>query len=199
MKQILSIDPGLKGALAWLHYDGTLIEIEDMPVVDKRINASLLCKLLQAYGSIDAAVIETQQAFPKRPDGRGQGTASAFKTGVGYGILLGALASLDIPIEARSPAAWKRVLKLNQDKERSRRMAIDRWPGQAYLFSRVKDEGRAEAALLGYAWLLEQKGLVTREDKQALNTSHAPLRKRVIPRFGQRPGSTVEGKATPLG
>ena len=32
-------------------------------------------------------------------------------------------------------------------------MALDRWPGHAERFGRVKDEGRAEAALLALTWL----------------------------------------------
>jgi crossover junction endodeoxyribonuclease RuvC len=39
-------------------------------------------------------------------------------------------------------------------KDRARSEAIRRWPGHAALFARVKDDGRAEAALIGVAGLL---------------------------------------------
>jgi crossover junction endodeoxyribonuclease RuvC len=38
-------------------------------------------------------------------------------------------------------------------KDAARAEAIRRWPGQAQLFARVKDDGRAEAALIAIAGL----------------------------------------------
>lgn len=47
----------------------------------------------------------------------------------------------------------RRALGLSPDKGASRRRAIELWPAQSAMFARVKDDGRAEAALIGYWWL----------------------------------------------
>jgi crossover junction endodeoxyribonuclease RuvC len=153
LTQVLAIDPGLKGALAWVNELGFLTEVEDMPVVDNNVNAKLLANLIVGYGPLECAIVERQQAFPKRPDGRGQGTASAFKTGTGYGIIIGVLAALNIPTFFLAPTQWKKTLNLSRDKEESRKKALDRWPSEAEYFKLKKHEGRAEAALLAVAWL----------------------------------------------
>ena len=51
-----------------------------------------------------------------------------------------------------SPAAWKRAVGLSlASKDASRSEAIRRWPAHAACFARVKDDGRAEAALIAVA------------------------------------------------
>ena len=67
-----------------------------------------------------------------------------------YGTLKGALQWRDIPFQEVRPSKWKPALNLSGDKNASREMAMQLWPDQAHLFKRVKDDGRAEAALL--AW-----------------------------------------------
>ena len=39
----------------------------------------------------------------------------------------------------------------------ARAKAIARWPAHANLFARVKDDGRAEAALIGLAGIMKEK------------------------------------------
>ena len=46
------------------------------------------------------------------------------------------------------PRVWKGYFGLSSDKEQSRLKAIALFPDCANLFSRKKDEGRAEAALI---------------------------------------------------
>jgi hypothetical protein len=57
-----------------------------------------------------------------------------------------------------SPAKWKKALGLSADKGASRRRAIELWPERAQWFARVKDDGRAEAALIAYWWLQHGPG-----------------------------------------
>ena len=90
--KILGIDPGQKGALAFLNEHGLIEEIEDMPLLGKEINAHLVARLVLGYGPVKQAVIERAHSMPK------QGIVGAFNYGVGYGKLLGVLAALDIPI-----------------------------------------------------------------------------------------------------
>jgi hypothetical protein len=137
---ILGIDPGASGALAWLD-DGHLLDVVDMPVVDKDVSAALLCRALASVG-VDVAVVEQAQSMPR------QGVASSFRYGVCYGVILGCLAAHAIPVTHVRPTKWKKAMGLGPDKDKSRRMAIDLWPDRADLFARKKDDGRAEAALL---------------------------------------------------
>jgi hypothetical protein len=52
---------------------------------------------------------------------------------------------------------WKRIVGIPPGKEgakdAARSEAIRRWPDKAAWFARVKDHGRAEAALIGWAGL----------------------------------------------
>lgn len=143
---VIGIDPGLKGALAWVASTGTLLAVEDMPIVDKEVNAKLLADLIRSTGR-ECAVVERQQSMPK------QGVSSVFKTGVGYGTILGVLAALDVPTFIVSSSVWKKTLHLTNDKEMSRKRALERWPENSDYFRLKKYEGRAEAALLAVAWL----------------------------------------------
>jgi len=65
------------------------------------------------------------------------------------GVALGA----GIPVRWVSASKWKRALGLSADKGASRRRATELWPAQSAMFARVKDDGRAEAALIAYYWL----------------------------------------------
>lgn len=145
--KVLGVDPGLTGALAFLDPDGKLIELEDMPCVGNVVNAHMIARLIQGYGPISQAVVEQAQTMPK------QGISGAFNYGVGYGKILGVLAALDIPITHVSPSQWKKRWNLGKDKNLSRQRATERWPDWAESFKLVKNDGRAEAALIAAGWL----------------------------------------------
>jgi hypothetical protein len=46
------------------------------------------------------------------------------------------------------PATWKKAMRLKGGKDESREAAMRLWPASAGLFARVKDNDRAEAALI---------------------------------------------------
>jgi hypothetical protein len=154
-KMLLAVDPGMAGALAWLDDDGRLQRIEDMPVVAKEIQPAVLWNMFRAM-TPSAVVIEHQQYMPPQLRGRQQGGGSSFKTGKGFGILLGVVAGLEVPVTTRRSADWKGRLKLSKDKEQSRQRALETWPDHSDWFKLKKHEGRAEAALLGLSMLIEQ-------------------------------------------
>jgi crossover junction endodeoxyribonuclease RuvC len=87
------------------------------------------------------AVVERASAMPK------QGVVSVFKFGMAYGSLRTVVAVSKIPHRLVAPTVWKKHFKLDSDKEKSRALAMQLWPGCG-LFSRKKDHGRAEAALI---------------------------------------------------
>jgi crossover junction endodeoxyribonuclease RuvC len=143
---ILSIDPGLSGALAWVSTDGHLVAIEDMPVAkirDKnRIVAAELAALMRER-QVDYVLIEQVSSRP------GEGAAGAFAFGYGAGLLEGCAAAIGLPVRLVTPAAWKKGAGVPADKNGARLMAMRLWPGAVDQFKRVKDDGRAEAALMG--------------------------------------------------
>jgi crossover junction endodeoxyribonuclease RuvC len=92
-------------------------------------------------------VIEDVHSMPK------QGVASSFKFGRGKGVVEGFFAGAGLPLRYVSPSKWKRDLGLTSDKGESRQRALELWPEHGSKFCRAKDEGRAEAALIGYWWV----------------------------------------------
>jgi crossover junction endodeoxyribonuclease RuvC len=147
----IGVDPGQSGAIAAvtareLTGRGRLVWVEDMP---DPLSGALIAELLDGE-EVDTAVVEQVSAMPR------QGVSSTFKFGKNYGIVLGALGALRIPIVHVTPAVWKRTMGVKADKDTARRMACDLWPASADLFARKKDDGRAEAALIAL-WLMQQR------------------------------------------
>lgn len=151
MSFIIGVDPGASGAVAILEDTGQLVQVFDMPAVEiqvggkakRRVAPEMLASELRLYnvhGTV--AVVEQVSARP------GQGVSSMFAFGQAYGLVLGVLAGLWIPTKTVTPSAWKKALKLNTGKDAARAKAAQLWPQMASEFKRVKDDGRAEAALI---------------------------------------------------
>jgi hypothetical protein len=156
MSKTMGIDIGVAGALALLDEAGGLIEIADMPVLRDgpknraSVNAPLLAEIVYRWHA-GAAYIEYVGARP------GEGAVGAFAFGRSRGVVEGVLGACGVPASHIAPASWKRGLGLNfAGKDASRSEAIRRWPNHAALFARVKDDGRAEAALIAVAGLLKK-------------------------------------------
>ena len=146
---VVGIDPGLSGAIAFLN-DGDLLNVEDLPVVDvahgrssrKELSPALLHDMLvHTEIRVAQAVVEDVNAF-------GMGRTSAYRFGVNVGTILAVLACCGIRTQIVTPQKWKKAMRLGADKSLSRAAAIKMWPMQSHLFARVKDDGRAEAALI---------------------------------------------------
>jgi len=159
MSAILSIDIGSRGAIAILTPEGQLLEVHDMPVLNdgpagrRAVNAPLLAEIVFKSHAAEA-FIELVGARP------GEGAVGAFAFGRSRGVVEGVLAAAGIPAQHIAPAAWKRAVGIKPGKEgakdAARAEAIRRWPSHASLFARVKDDGRAEAALVGAAGLMRR-------------------------------------------
>jgi crossover junction endodeoxyribonuclease RuvC len=152
---ILGIDVGTRGALARLNLQGELIDVADMPVLRDgpkerpAVNAPLLADLIYRW--------HAKQVFIEHVGARpGEGAVGAFALGRSRGIVEGVLAACGVPATHLTPAAWKRTVALSlASKDAARSEASRRWPAHAALFARVKDDGRAEAALIGAAGLIK--------------------------------------------
>jgi len=155
---ILGIDIGNQGAVAILDPAGILLAVHDMPVLEdgpkgrRAVNAALLASII--YGShASFAFVEHVAARP------GEGPTGAFAFGRSRGVIEGVLAACGVPASFVTPASWKRAVGLTlASKDASRSEAIRRWPAHANLFARVKDDGRAEAALIAVAGMVRQGG-----------------------------------------
>ena len=155
MSAIIAVDIGAAGALAILSDDGQLIDVHDMPVLNdgpagrRAVNAPLLAEIVFKSHAAEA-FIEFVGARP------GEGASGAFAFGRSRGVVEGVLGAAGIPATFITPASWHRALGLppGKDKDRSRAEAIRRWPSKAALFARKKDDGRAEACLIGVAGLM---------------------------------------------
>jgi hypothetical protein len=68
-------------------------------------------------------------------------------------VIEGVCGAAGVPLSFLTPAHWKRLVGIAPGKEGvedvARSEAIRRWPTHAALFTRVKDDGRAEACLIG--------------------------------------------------
>lgn len=149
--RVLGIDPGVSGALALLDTSlGDELTIHDMPAVTlskargrqgREIMETFLWKIARDTAP-DFAFVERVHAMPK------QGVTSTFNFGVAYGLVRGVLAGCDCQVHLTPPTEWKRWFKLGNDKAQARLLASRLFPAHAGKFSRVSDDGRAEAALI---------------------------------------------------
>lgn len=151
---IVGADPGFTGALAFLDPITMELSVHDMPTVAEAKGKTTI-NLMELGSLVDPgsawnlprtyrtmAVIEKVHAMPN------QGSASTFRFGEGYGALQMACAGHGYEMRYVAPNTWKKYFRLNQDGNASRGLAIQRFPANAHEFSRVKDHGRAEAALI---------------------------------------------------
>jgi crossover junction endodeoxyribonuclease RuvC len=149
---VLGIDPGLNGAIAQIEHSGMynrlIVNVEDAPVHLLKKKKDYIPQLMadivyKLKGKNTHAFIEKVHAMPK------QGVTSTFSFGKGYGIWLGVLAALQIPYTLVTPMTWKKIMLRDMgDKDASRHRACELFPEYAGLFSRKKDDGRAEALLI---------------------------------------------------
>ena len=147
---VIGIDPGLSGAIARPMPDGS-VDVWDMPTITvrdkRRIDGYALRDLLVAAGPVDMVVVEHVQGV------QGSGATGAFTFGEGFGLLQGLLIGLDRPHMLVRPQAWTKALGVGSDKGAHRQMAQRLYPASASMFARVKDDGRADAALLAHWWI----------------------------------------------
>lgn len=149
---IAALDPGVQGAIAWLTDAGELIRVEDLPMIEVMVGKT---KRRQIAGAALAAMLAEQRPVhvflehvATRP---GEGSVGAFSFGRGFGTIEGVLAGLSIGSTLVRPAVWKRGMHVPADKGLARQRAMQCFPAHAARFARVRDDGRAEAALIG-AW-----------------------------------------------
>ena len=150
--KVIGIDPGVSGAVALFDH-GVLEWVVDMPALEdgpngrRTINAQLLSHLI-ANSHATTAFVEKVGTRP------GEGAVGAFSFGRGVGVIHGICAAFDLVCGQITPQTWRKFHGLSKEsKDASRSKVIALFPGMADKFSRKKDDGRAEAALIGLAGL----------------------------------------------
>ena len=139
---ILGVDPGKTGAVALVALDGVLLDVIDMPGATGAALGAHVRDFLADHAPHRVRVAWVEKVA-SRP---GQGVASTFTFGAGWGAVLGALGALEVPVELVTPHAWKKAMRVTADKASSRQRAAELWPADARRFTR--DDGRAKAALI---------------------------------------------------
>lgn len=134
------IDPGKKGAIAWLSQDGHLTAVE-MPSTTKNV-----LDVIESMAQHDVTMLALEKpiAMP------GQGTKTTSTVFQAYGVLVAGLTVFNVPFIEVAPARWKRNLDLTASKDLSRERATQMFPEYAHLWKLKRQDGVAEAALLAY-------------------------------------------------
>jgi crossover junction endodeoxyribonuclease RuvC len=150
-KYSIGIDPGLSGAIAIISTES--LKIFDMPTMTverngkakRQVSASELAEMLYLYTGKDCHVyVEKVSAMA------GQGVTSVFSFGRSFGMIEGILAAFKMPVTFVPPATWVKAVGRGQGKDASRARAMELFPSDQDQFKRVKDDGRADAALIAY-------------------------------------------------
>lgn len=161
---VLAADPGLTGALAWLRAraDGgiELLSVVDLPTAQAHQGGKVKTHLLPAAildlirnptFSPSHFVLEQVSARP------GQGVTSMFRFGHTAGLLEGLAVGAGLPVTHLSPARWMALAGVRKGEDAGRLRAVQLFPEHAFWFARKKDHNRADAALIGYAFLRQRQ------------------------------------------
>jgi crossover junction endodeoxyribonuclease RuvC len=136
----------LSGAIAVLDNTGELVTVADLPFVHDKSLAWVSGDVLQVMllnalqGRPARAYVERVGSMP------GQGVASSFQFGCGFGSILSVLQTMLLSMALVTPAVWKRSYGLGKDKNASLHKARLMWPRADLRL--IKHEGRAEALLI---------------------------------------------------
>ena len=146
-KIIIGIDPGFSGAIAFYNSTTKRLKIYDLPlkkIMNKnQIDGVRFSQMIRFISDdIEFAAIEDVHAMPN------QGVVSTFRFGYNAGILLGVLCAHGLKILRIKPSVWKSALNLSANKKDSIELAKKAFPKYKGYFTRQKDDGRAEAALI---------------------------------------------------
>lgn len=152
MRPIAAADPGLKGGVALLWPDLETVDVWAMPVLpiqrggkDKfEIDHAELGALMTRIASCRPELFLIEQVGGMTRDA----ASAAFQFGATYGALQQSIADARMPMQTVTPAVWKKYMGVSTDKKSSRTMASRLLPRSAHQWTRDKDDGKAEAALL---------------------------------------------------
>lgn len=149
--RIVGVDPGGSGALALLTDSGRSLDVRDMPVFVVRrgagkkrtLDALGLERILEEWKPFDYCFFERVGTRPN------ESPSASFNFGHITGGAAALLQTSGAQFRNPTPVQWRINMGLRKlGKDDSRALASSLWPAQAELFKRVRDDGRADAALI---------------------------------------------------
>lgn len=148
---VAGMDPGKSGAMAIVYPDGS-VHFFDVPRIklkgkDKPAWGDWSRSWTAAldFAGVGLVVIEEVSARP------GQGVTSMFTFGRTLGFAHGIAIASGAAVQTVTPGVWKTKLGLlNSSKGASRERCRALYPTTVGQLERVKDDGRAEAALIAH-------------------------------------------------
>lgn len=154
MTIFIGVDPGLTGALAFVHLDHGLIGLHDMPTIEndaptakgfrKEIDVQglreLIRKTVPAQDTM-TAVLESSGIF-------GPSVHTTVSIAESRAYTLATLRLMSIDVRRVTPQVWKRMYGLSSDKDECLDKA--RTIFGTVGFERKRDHNRAEAALIAH-------------------------------------------------
>jgi crossover junction endodeoxyribonuclease RuvC len=152
---IAGIDPGLGGGLAIIKEEK--VNLYDTPTAKvrsgHRIKRDYLPQMMAHLLILEKPGFVFLEQVNSHP---GEGVSSVFSFGKGYGIWIGIIAALQIPMTLVTPQAWrKKLMQGKPDKNASRLRAMELYPEISDQLKRKSDDGRAEALLIAHWGLIE--------------------------------------------
>ena len=149
---IAGIEPGANGGLAVITRNN--VHIFSVPKVGKEIDERAWMLWQNPLAEVDHIFIEQVGAMP------GQGVTSMFNFGDRFGFVKALAYSAGVPVSFVRPQEWKKGVGIptGSEKGASRIRASQLFPNDADKWSRVKDDGLAEAALIAYYGSLKLRG-----------------------------------------
>ena len=163
MTLYIGIDPGAKGAVAFLRDTGWF-KIIPMPLLttDKGKGTKTVVSAPLLYGALRGmpdthriAIMEQVGAMP------GQGVTSMFSFGRAVGVVEGVMAGLQVPLSQVAPQRWQKAMGVSGGKDGALARAIELFPGAATMLvgSRGgKLDGFADALLIAEYCRLQNRG-----------------------------------------
>ena len=140
----IGIDPGLDGAVGVL-CPNSKVETHRTPTLKvgsrrQLVVTEMVSIVLESYfHNRTFAILENVHSMP------GQGVASSFSFGRGFGFWEGILAAIGVPYQLVAPQTWKAAMlrDMPKDKNASKLQALRLWPELGRL-----SDGEAEALLI---------------------------------------------------
>ena len=161
--KIIGIDPGLDGAVCivnpyWVNTNPKEhIKLFDIPTLEvkrgkkkkREYNLAGVVSIIKDTHAPDHP-LEWHVAIEKIHSMPGQGVASMFSMGMGYGMWLGIISAFGLPYTLVTPQAWKKAMMdgMGKEKDASRLRAIQIFPQLADQLKLKKHHGRADALLI---------------------------------------------------
>lgn len=148
---ITGIDPGKTGAIAVLDTEKLSLHLYDMPThiiskpKAKKLRSEVDCDSLNEIlwlHEIDEVYLEEVWSSPQ------MGVTSAFSFGDSYAACRGVVAGHRIRLVKVRPQVWMDSISVTSNATMVRNRATALFPPALGAFKRVKDDGRADAALI---------------------------------------------------